>query len=71
MTNCLAGKFEGNVDVTGTLTAAVKNFRIDDPIGCNGAVPIITGYKKGPLILDLGGGPSSAGERAPSGDQSV
>jgi hypothetical protein len=31
-TNCLAGKFEGNVDVTGTLTAAVKNFRIDDPI---------------------------------------
>ena len=32
MTNCLAGKFEGNVDVTGTLTAAVKNFRIDDPI---------------------------------------
>jgi hypothetical protein len=30
--NCLAGKFEGDVDVTGTLTAAVKHFRIDDPI---------------------------------------
>jgi hypothetical protein len=31
-TRCLAGKFEGDVDVTGTLTAAVKHFRIDDPI---------------------------------------
>jgi hypothetical protein len=31
-THCLAGNFAGDVNVTGTLTAAVKKFRIDDPI---------------------------------------
>ncbi len=28
----LAGDFSGNVDVTGTLSAASKNFKIDDPL---------------------------------------
>ncbi len=28
----IAGTFSGNVNVTGTLTASVKNFRIDDPL---------------------------------------
>jgi hypothetical protein len=30
--SCYAANFQGNVNVSGTLTAATKNFRIDDPV---------------------------------------
>ena len=30
--HCYAGEFKGDVNITGTLTAATKNFRIDDPL---------------------------------------